>query len=177
MKKGWFVLLLLATTLLFCSCGLNLTKHSIGVDENGVTLRYDTNGTIETIPIGLGYVLEMPSEELQDRFVKEYVAYQNYDSENHPTVAIELWYGSFDDIHFVFVYDGDLLYTQAIWTDTVAGCSFTYRNGHAIKVWVNEQFLSIKEAYEQNLITADMIKVIESIHNGSAGSPIKMWEP
>ncbi len=172
-NKNTTLILLLLSLVMLSSC----LQRTTGSEGHTTGSNHDTNGTIETIPPELGYVLEMPSEELQDRFVKEYVAYHNYDSENHPTVAIELWYGSFDDIHFVFVYDGDLLYTQAIWTDTVAGCSFTYRDGHAIKVWVNEQFLSIKKAYEQNLITADMIKVIESIHNGSAGSPIKMWEP
>lgn len=169
-NKNTTLILLLLSLVMLSSC----LQRTTGSEGHTTGSNHDTNSTIETIPPELGYVLEMPSEELQDRFVKEYVAYRNYDPEDHPTVAIEWWYGSFDDIHFVFVHDGGLTYHQAMWTDRVAGSSFFYNDGQMIEVWVNEQFLTIKEAYEQNLITVDMIKVIESIHNGSTGSSIKM---
>lgn len=119
-----------------------------------------------------GFKLETPSKALQERFVKEYVEFQSYDPDKHPTVAIESWYGSFGDVHFLLVFDAGISYTQALWTDYVAESSFSYPDGQSILVWINKQFLTIKEAYEQSLITADMIKTIENIHNGSEGSPI-----
>ena len=122
----------------------------------------------------LEFKLEEPSEKLQTRFVNEYVAYRNYDPEDHPTVAIESWYGSFGNIHFLLVFDGQIAYSQAHWTDNVAESSFAYADGQSILVWVNKQFLTIKQAYEQDLITVDMIKTIENIHNGSEGHPIQM---
>ena len=122
------------------------------------------------------FKLEIPSQELQERFVNEYVAYMNYDPEDHETVAIGSWYGSFGDIHFLLVFDAQVIYTQAHWTDIVAESSFSYPYGHSISVWVNQQFLTMKQAYEQNLITVDMIKTIENLHNGSNGSPIIFFE-
>ncbi len=122
------------------------------------------------------FKLKMPSQELQERFVDEYVAYRDYDPEDNPTVAIESWYGSFGDIHFLFVFDGQIDYSQAYWTDNVAESSFAYADGQSILVWVNKQFLTMKQAYEQDLITVDMIKTIENVHEGIDGSPIIMLE-
>jgi hypothetical protein len=122
------------------------------------------------------FKLEMPSQELQERFIDEYVAYRDYDPEDNPIVAIESWYGSFGDIHFLFVFDGQIDYSQAYWTDNVAESSFAYADGQSILVWVNKQFLTMKQAYEQDLITVDMIKTIENVYKGIDGVPIIMLE-
>lgn len=122
------------------------------------------------------YTLEMPSQELQERFVNEYIAYRSYDPEDNPNVAIQSWYGSFGDIHFLLVFDDQITYHQVYWTDTIAESSFYYVDGQTISVWVNGQFLTMKQAYEQNLITADMIKAIENTHNGKNGSPIILYK-
>ena len=135
----------------------------------------------EATPDDLGFKLEMPSEELQQRFVKEYLAYQHalypthYDLENPPDVAIEYWYGSFGDIHFLFVYDPLKLYSQAEVIEYIAGHRFHYSSSHTMRVWVDGEFWSIKEAYEQNLITEEMVATIANIRNGSDGRhPIKL---
>ena len=122
------------------------------------------------------FKLEKPSRVLQARFVNKYIAYRSYNHKDSPTVAIEAWYGSFGSLHFLLVFDAQLVYSQAYWTDVVAESSFAYPDGQSITVWVNKQFLTIKQAYEQNLITVDMIKTIKNIHNGSDGSPIRMLE-
>ncbi len=120
------------------------------------------------------FKLEMPSEELQERFVNEYLAYQKYDPESDVSVAIQYWYGSFGDIHFLYVFDNQLTYSAAYWTDYIAGSSFEYCDGQSIMVWIDEQFLTMDQAYLQDLISVDMVKTIENIHNGSEGSSIRM---
>ena len=162
-KKGLATLALLLLSLaLFVSC---TQAHSQTVGNDSET----------QIPLeDLEFVLETPSEELQARFVEEYVAYQKYDPEDHPTVAIERWYGSFGDIHFLFVSDGNLDYHQAHFTDVIAESVFEYPTSQRIMVWVDGQFLTIKKAYEQNLITKEMVATIANIRNGSAGHSIKM---
>lgn len=161
-KKGFAALALLLLSLsLLVSC---TQAHS----------QTAGNGSETQIPLeDLEFVLETPSEELQARFVAEYVAYQKYDPEDHPPVAIESWYGSFGDIHFLFVSDY-LSYAAVCWTDVIAESSFDYNSSQTIQVWVDGQFLKIGDAYEQNLITKEMVATIANIHNGSSGHPIKM---
>ncbi len=90
-------------------------------------------------------------------------------------MEIQSWYGSFGDIHFLFVMDGELAYPQMEWTNVVAGNHFFYTDGQTIQVWVNGQFLEIRDAYEEKLITEDMVAMIANIHNRSNGQPIKVW--
>ena len=162
------LILLVLSLAVLSSC----VQRAPGVQAQTTEGNSDTETSLEN----LEFKLEMPSEELQERFVNEYIAYRNYDPQNHPTVAIETWFGSFGDIHFLFVGDGGLEYTDALWTDSVADCSFAYPTGQSIRVWVDGQFLLIKQAYEQNQITADMVKTIENIYNGIDGHRIKMSE-
>ena len=162
-KKGLATLALLLLSLsLFVSC---TQAHS----------QTAGNDSEPQIPLeDLEFVLETPSEELQARFVEEYIAYQKYDPEDHPTVAIERWYGSFGDIHFLFIYHEGWIYHTAHFTDIVADSVFEYPTSQRIKVWVDGQFLSIEDAYEQNLITKEMVATIADIRNGIGGPSIKM---
>ena len=137
------ILLLLSFSMLF-SCSL------IGAEKNDST----------------EYVLKMPSKKMKQRFEKEYIKYMKYDLSDHPNVYINYWLGSFGDIHFLFIGDANLSYTQAYWTDYVADSSFDYPHGQSIEVWVNGKFLSMKEAYEQSLITKEMVEKIEEIYKG-----------
>lgn len=147
--------LLLLSLSLFVSCAQDDSETQIPLED-------------------LEFVLETPSEELQERFVEEYIAYQKYDPEDHPTVAIERWYGSFGDIHFLFIYHEGWIYHTAHFTDIVADSVFEYPTSQRIKVWVDGQFLSIEDAYEQNLITKEMVATIADIRNGIGGPSIKM---
>ena len=122
----------------------------------------------------------MPSKELQERFINEYKAFRAQKPHNEEYldpkffIGIDRWYGSFGDIHFLFVLDGNLCYLDVHTTDDIADCSFSYPNSRRIMVWVNGQFLSIETAYKQNLITKNMVETIANIHNGSNGKPIKV---
>ena len=133
----------------------------------------------------LQFVLEMPSKELQERFVNEYVTYMincfsGYDKalKKHPNpnsvIKIKNWYGSFGDIHFLFINDILLEYTFMCWTEYVADSSFSYGDGRRVMVWVDGRFLSVTEAYEQNLITENMVKTIANVYNHVQGEPIKV---
>lgn len=158
-----------------------VTKEEVALvaERHRTIMRY--NGLAVSSEKPAEFKLEMPSEELQQRFVKEYLAYQHalypthYDLENPPDVAIEYWYGSFGDIHFLFVYDPLKWYSHAEVIEYIAGHRFHYSSSHIMLVWVDGEFRSIKEAYEQNLITEEMVATIANIRNGSDGRyPIKL---
>ncbi len=75
---------------------------------------------------------------------------------------IEYWLGSYGDIHFLFIMCG--AYPQEEWVDNVAGYEFNYPDYQPIEVWVNGQFLYIKDAYEKNMITKDMVAKIADVY-------------
>ncbi len=105
-----------------------------------------------------GFSLAYPSEEWKAKFRREYIAYKGYDPINPETRAAVHLYGSYGDIHFVMVNEQNDC--DADWTDCVADYVFQYSKyyrGNEILVWVNGAFLSMKDAYEQDLITKDLV--------------------
>ncbi len=110
------------------------------------------------------YKLEMPSKELQERFVEEYIAYHNYDPNNPPTVTIEYWFGSFGDIALLFASDSDLSYGNVNWIFNETNNKFDYPPLGLIQVWIDEEFLFMYEAIKFGLITDDMLSQIRKVH-------------
>jgi hypothetical protein len=143
MKRGWFVLLLLATTLLFCSCGLNLTKHSIGVDENGITLLSEK--AIERIE--------------RDYFLHEVKQYKRLDV-YAPMVQ---YYGVYGDcVPVMFSHNAPAVMTY----EEIDGITLVYGSTIHITVWRNGAFYSLGEAYSQGYLTREQIVAIADVHNG-----------
>ncbi len=138
----FLLVLLLALTMLF-ACGKTNDEQTDDTENNE-------------------FKLEMPSKELQDKFVEEYSMYF-HNSKYYNLVSIRYWLGSFGDVGFVYVFDGGLVYTQAEQIQVVADCRFEYPSGQTIQVWVDEKILSIKDAYEQELITKEMVEKIAEV--------------
>ena len=107
----------------------------------------------------LEYSIEMPSEELQDRFINEFKIKYPYVED---IVRIKSWLGSYGDIHFLFVYQG--AGPEMEMTVYVADSKFVYPNSNSIKVWARGQILPIKDAYEKNIITKDMVEKIADVY-------------
>ena len=175
------LLLLLFSLVLLSACAQKPSE--LETPETTVPPETSAEPVPETNLDDLQFVLEMPSKELQERFVNEYKAFmistlpesnQEYYKTPNPVIGIDRWYGSFGDIHFLFIDDGNLGYLDVHTTDDIADCSFSYPNSRRIMVWVNGQFLSIETAYKQNLITKNMVETIANIHNGTKGNPIKV---
>lgn len=131
-----------------------------------------TNDPESEIPLEeLEYKLEKPSKELQEKFRKEYIAFQGY-GPNDYEVYIKTWYGSFGDIAFLSIRDGGIGYQDfpRYYTKTVAGHVFTYSKAvNIIRVWVDSKFLDMDDAYEQNLITENMVARIAKAHKNKEG--------
>ena len=175
--KNLILILLLFSFVLLSACAQKLLEPD--TPETTAPPETSAEPVPETNLDDLQFVLEMPSKELQERFINGYKAFmaQQYgDAYQNPSFVIEIeyWYGSFGDIHFLFIDDGNLGYLDVHTTDVIADCSFSYPNSRRIMVWVNGQFLSIETAYEQNLITKNMVETIANIHNGTKGNPIKV---
>lgn len=108
------------------------------------------------------YKLEKPSRELQKQFVEEYSTYY-YGNKYSTSVSIRYWLGSFGDISFLYVFDKNIFYEQKEQTDIVADYKFAYSNSQSIIVWIDGNFLSIENAYEQELITKEMVEKIAEV--------------
>ena len=143
MKRGWFVLLLLATTLLFCSCGLNLTKHSIGVDENGITLL---------------------SEKAIERIERDYILHEIKQQKRLDVyVPMERYYGVYGDcVPVMFSHNAPAVMTY----EEIDGITLVYGSTIHITVWRNGAFYSLGEAYSQGYLTREQIVAIADVHNG-----------
>ena len=157
--KNLILLLLLFSFVLLSACAQKPSE--LETPETTAPPEASAEPVPETNLDDLQFVLEMPSKELQDRFVSEYVTYMincfpGYDEplKKHPTpnsiIKIKNWYGSFGDIHFLFINDILLDYTFMCWTDYVADSSFSYGDGRRIMVWIDGTFIGVKYAYEQN---------------------------
>ena len=176
--KNLILLLLLFSFVLLSACAQKPSESN--TPETTAPPETSAEPVPETNLDDLQFVLEMPSKELQERFVNEYKAFmsQKPHSEEYQDpkffIGIDRWYGSFGDIHFLFIDDGNLGYFDVHTTDVIADCNFSYPDSQRIMVWVNGQFLHIKDAYDQNLITKNMVETIANIHNGSNGKPIKV---
>ncbi len=142
-------------------------------EESDTTVPVTSVVESETQPLDMEFRLEMPSEELQERFVQEYVAYRGLDPEDYPAVNIGHWLGSFGDIHFLDPINDGVTYPAMGWGYVVAGYRFFYPDG-TIQVWVDGQFLEIDDAYEKKLITGDMVARIANVYNCTDGRPIKV---
>ena len=101
----------------------------------------------------------MPSEELQERFINEFKKKFPYAAD---IVRIKSWLGSYGDIHFLFVYQGPS--PQEEITAYVADSKFVYSDGVSIRVWTRGKILPIKDAYENNMITKDMVAKIADVY-------------
>ena len=110
------------------------------------------------------YKLEKPAEDMQKKFAKEYIAFQNYDTNNAPVVAMEYWLGSFGDIGFLFVYDSEVRFTAPTQSKIIAGIKFDYPYTQSIMVWTDKKILTLDEAYRQKLITKDMVVKIAEVY-------------
>ena len=175
--KNLILILLLFSLVLLSACAQKPSE--LETPETTAPPETSAEPVPETNLDDLQFVLEMPSKELQERFVNEYKAFmaQKFGDEYQDPkvfIGIDRWYGSFGDIHFLFIDDGNLGYLDVHTTDDIADCSFSYPNSRRIMVWVNGQFLSIETAYDQNLITKNMVETIANIHNGTKGNPIKV---
>ena len=179
--KNLILLLLLFSFVLLSACAQKPSESN--TPETTAPPETSAEPVPETNLDDLQFVLEMPSKELQERFINEYKAFmistlpesnQEYYKTPNPVIEIDYWYGSFGDIHFLFIDDGNLGYFDVHTTDVIADCNFSYPDSQRIMVWVNGQFLHIKDAYDQNLITKNMVETIANIHNGSNGKPIKV---
>ena len=51
-----------------------------------------------------------------------------------------------------------------VWEQEVAGFTFRYGDGQSINIWNNGEFLSLLQAYEQNILTTQDIRNIHYYH-------------
>ena len=135
-----------------------LTQRNIGVAaarHNDVQrfLRMVT----ETDPI---IDLFKPSEETIQNFYNDYMKFRGYSEGNHPSFSLREWYGTTDNISFVTISDSSFGNNHEIQTEIVADFIFTTQYDYPVKVWVNGDFLTLTEAYDQKLITKDMVREV-----------------
>ena len=77
------------------------------------------------------------------------------------TAFVEVYYGTFDSGAIVaMVSDDRTMYTEALWSEIVAGRTFNYVDGNRIVVLYDGVFYTLPEAYEKGYLTTEDIYAI-----------------
>lgn len=79
---------------------------------------------------------------------------------------VENYYGIFDSGAIVaMVTDDKTGYTEALWSETVAGYTIRYADGNRIVILYDGEFYSLSEAYDNGYLTEADIFTIWKLHN------------
>ena len=72
-----------------------------------------------------------------------------------------IYYGDYNGAHVGFI-NGIMAYTQALTSDNIDGVIFRYNTGQKLQVVCEGQLMSLKEAYEQGLLTREDLVAIRN---------------
>ena len=68
------------------------------------------------------------------------------------------YYGTFNNHSVVRMCNGP--YFMAVWREVISGVEIRYNYGYFIEVWVDGQFLRLKETYDKQILTRNNIRTI-----------------
>ncbi len=154
-----------------------ILKHIAKWDGLEINIKYSDANKDGKINISdVSYILkkiagwdmpEIPTSEFLQKLVDDYTKYMEenykYDPEKDGELYVMRYYGSYNNSCAVMF--GGLIYSQALWTDTVAGSDIHYRNGNMIFVRHNGDFYSVREAFEAGYLTTEQVAKIAEINN------------
>ena len=109
------------------------------------------------------------SEELKKQIVEDFVAYElgdDYVPREHGIFRIERYYGSYDGAVAVML-NGAFDFIPEVRVDKVADSEIYYAYGTSIQVWKDGKFFTMREAYEQGILTAEQVAEIANAHSYS----------
>ena len=79
---------------------------------------------------------------------------------------VEAYYGSFESGAIVaMVSDDKTAYTEALWSESIAGYAFRYYDGNRIVILYDGEFYSLPEAYENGYLTESDIYTVWKLHS------------
>jgi len=116
------------------------------------------------------FEIESLSEELYEQIINDYTTRlqteNNYDPEEYLPFEVIEYCGTYNGAVAVMLDGGGLSYLAVIVVDEVADVSIHYGSSNQIWLWKDGDFLTVKEAFEQGVLTADNVSEIADIHNG-----------
>lgn len=129
-----------------------------------------TPSTLSNLPIWCmdppvtDYIENLESA-IQDEIIKIYInkisPLKEYFTEGEKFSGfIKQFFGKFGDYYAVIVGGCGMEYVQSLWTDVVGGINFNYLDGNQILLIGLNKCLTLKEAFEENIISLDDLKAI-----------------
>ena len=86
-------------------------------------------------------------------------------------VMIEEYYGPFDGAWVLYIEIKGEGYPEVIYDDIVAGYKFVHPNAVGYVVWKNGNMYTLPEAYEQNVISDDDLRVLAQLSKKTLETP------
>ena len=108
---------------------------------------------------------EQPPKELLERIAADYTAKIDRETGKkwEADWFVQVYYGVYGGAVPVMM-NGMVAFPDIVTEEEVAGFHFKYGNTNTIKIWKNGTFYSLKEAYEQGVLTAEQIGILAGIH-------------
>ena len=108
---------------------------------------------------------EQPPKELLERIVTDFAANKERETGKKLTADwfVQAYYGVYSGAVPVMMDAPFVAYPTIETIVEVAGYRFEYGNTNTMKVWKNGTFYSLKEAYEQGVLTAEQIGTLADI--------------
>ena len=67
--------------------------------------------------------------------------------------------------YICFITASYMMYTQALWSETIDGLTFSYRNGNRYQVYYDHKFYTLQEGFDQGLINHEDLLTIYNPQN------------
>ena len=108
---------------------------------------------------------ELQNIELQIR--QSYLEHLGWEDLTLGDVSICKFYGEYNGSYVVMMTTSKSMYTQALWSENVAGVKIQYTDGNRILVWVGGEFYNLAEAYANGYLVKADIQNVAGIQNPS----------
>ena len=105
--------------------------------------------------------LKKPTDKYINQIEAELEAYHANQGGHYPganyKVKVYSYYGTYNGFAAIYYDCGELAYTEAVWTEYVAGYEFVYGDGNSIKFWKDGTLYTMKRAYEAGVLTKEQV--------------------
>ncbi|MBR6682488.1 MAG: hypothetical protein IKL40_05845 [Clostridia bacterium] len=127
------------------------------IPDKVFNILFETRNDVKYNESNISFVLDNSTKALESRFAAEYMAFKGYDPLYVGPVEIEYWLGRYGNIGFAYPSVARISRPCVVCEATVADYKFVYPDPQEIEVWVDDEFITIGEAYEQGLIPEEVL--------------------
>ncbi len=111
-------------------------------------------------PINDDYTVELPTEAFLSQIETAYAEYYKNVYDFDTTFLIREYYGTYDGVTAFLIQGDGMMGVAWVYTETIAGYSFTYGGSERIEIVKNGEFFDMKDAYDKGIITEEYVAAV-----------------